>query len=247
MDIFAPSTYGDHIADIYDVWHDPRSEGTRDCVAFLTELADGGSALELGIGTGRVALPLAERGVRVVGIDASQNMIAKLCDKPGGADIEVHVGDFGDLSVPGRFSLVFAVFATFFGLVSQDAQVRCFRRVADRLEPGGSFVIEAFVPDLTRFDRGQRVSATAVSADEARLDVNRHDPVSQIITGQHISISEKGITMYPVQIRYAWPSELDLMARLAGLRLAERWSGWKGERFLADSGRHVSVYRKPRD
>jgi SAM-dependent methyltransferase len=201
-------------------------------------------ALELGIGTGRIALPLAARGVNVQGIDASEAMIARLREKAGGDAIPVTIADFGEVTVEGEFNLVYVVFNTFFALLTQEAQVRCFARVAERLTPTGAFVIEAFVPDPARFDLGQRVSARRVEVDRVQLDVSRHDPVNQVTIAQHILIGKEGIVLLPVQIRYAWPSELDLMARLAGLRLAARFQGWQREPFTSTSPGHVSVYTR---
>jgi SAM-dependent methyltransferase len=221
------STYGDAIADVYDEVHaelDP-----AEAVALLAELAGAGPVLELAIGTGRIALPLAERGLEVHGIDASQAMVAKLREKPGGDRIPVTMGDFADVDVEGRYSLVFVAFNTFFGLLTQEDQVRCFENVGTRLAEGGVFVLEAFVPDLTRFDRGQRVSVLNIEVDSVRLDVDRHDAVAQTVEAQHVLLSRSGIRFQPVRIRYAWPSELDLMARLAGLRLRDRWAGWNRE------------------
>jgi SAM-dependent methyltransferase len=214
-------------------------------VAFLVEHAAAGPVLELGVGTGRLALPLAARGVEVHGIDASERMVARLRSKPGGERLPVTVGDFTDVAVAGRFQLVFVAFNTFFALLTQDAQVRCMAGVAGRLLPGGAFVVEAFVPDLTRFDHGQEVSAVEVGLDRVRLDVARHDPVNQRVDSQHLELGPGGIRCDPVRVRYAWPGELDLMARLAGLALEERWAGWRREPFTAASAQHVSVYRKP--
>jgi SAM-dependent methyltransferase len=240
---YEASTYGDRIAAVYDAWVAPAVESTtQTTAAFLAELAGAGNALELGVGTGRVALPLAERGVAVHGIDVSEAMLARLRDKPGGADLPVTVGDFADVAVDGHFKLIYVVFNTFFGLLSQEEQVRCFANVARHLLPEGHFVIESFVPDPTLFDRGQRVSATRVETDRVQLDATRHDPVEQRVTTQHVHIGTEGIMLLPVQLRYAWPSELDLMARLAGLRLVHRFGGWQGEPFTAASPEHVSVY-----
>jgi len=239
---FDSSTYGERIAEVYDEWHaglDP-----SDAVAALAELAGAGPVLELAIGTGRIALPLAERGVEVHGIDASEAMVAKLREKPSGNRIPVTMGDFADVGVAGAYPLIFIGFNTFFALLTQEEQVRCFANVAARLEPGGAFVLEGFVPDLARFDRGQRVSAIEVELDVVRIDASRHDPVTQRVTSQHLVLTADGVRLYPVSLRYAWPTELDLMARLAGLELAERWGGWRKEPFTADSERHVSVYRR---
>ena len=243
MSDFGPSTYGDRIADIYDRYVDPSVGATTPlAVDFLAALAGGGRALELGVGTGRLALPLAERGVHVQGIDASQAMLDRLRAKPGGEDIALTLGDFADVAVDGDFDLIYVVFNTFFALLEQDRQVICFSQVAAHLTAHGVFVIEAFVPDPTLYDRGQRLSAVRVETDRVQLDASRLDPVTQRVTSQHILIGAEGIMLLPIQLRFAWPSELDLMARLAGLRLRERYGGWQGEAFSASSASHVSVY-----
>lgn len=244
MDRYAPETYGEAVADVYDemVVGGPWAEAATATAAFLAELAAGGRALELGIGTGRVALPLAGRGVEVHGIDASPRMVDRLRAKPGGAGIPVTIGDFADVAAPGDFDLVFVVFNTFFNLLSQAEQLRCLRNMAAKLRPGGSVVIEVFVPDPARFDRQQGVTANRIDLDRVRLDLARHDPVAQVITSQQLLIDETGVRMIPAQVRYAWPSELDLMARLAGLTLADRFGGWHREPFTADSRSHISVY-----
>jgi SAM-dependent methyltransferase len=198
--------------------------------------------LELAIGTGRLALPLAERGLEVRGIDASEAMVAKLREKPGGDRIPVTMGDFADVGVEGSYSLIFIGFNTFFALLTQEDQLRCFANVAEHLARGGVFALEAFFPDLARYDRGQRVNVIRLNPDEVMLDASLHDPVGQRVEAEHIVITEQGIRLYPVNLRYAFPAELDLMARLAGLELKERWGGWGREPFTADSPRHVSVY-----
>jgi SAM-dependent methyltransferase len=241
MDDYGPSTYGDRWAEVYDEWGGGETE-TGPAVDLLAELAGAGPALELAIGTGRIALPLAARGIEVHGVDASEAMVAKLREKPGGDDIPVTMGDFADVAVDGRYSLIFVVFNTFFGLLTQDDQVRCFANVAERLTAGGVFLLEAFVPLLARFDRDQRTSTMEVELDAVHLHADRHDPVGQLVRSQHVRIREDGIRLFPVQLRYAWPSELDLMARLAGLRLRDRWEGWRREPFTAASESHVSVY-----
>jgi SAM-dependent methyltransferase len=242
MDEYGPSTYGDRIADVYDAWFHPPSD--PDAAAdLLAELAGSGPALELAIGTGRIALPLATRGVEIQGIDASTAMVAKLREKPGGTDIPVMMGDFADVPVEGRFRLVFVVFNTLFALLTQDDQRRCLRNVAEHLTDDGVFVVEAFVPDIARFDRGQRVDARRVEPSRAFLDVSRHDAANQRVSSQLVVFEETGFRMFPVELRYVWPSELDLMAELAGLRLRERWGGWNHEPFIGE-GAHVSVYER---
>ena len=232
MNDYTASTYGDRIAERYDRMH---SDGpaTQATVNVLAGLAAGGRALELGIGTGRVALPLAARGVEVHGIDASRAMVAKLRAKPGGGAIAVTIGDFAAFQVDGRFDLIFVVFNTFFELVTQEAQVQCYRHVAAHLSPGGVFLIEAFVPDPGRFTRGQSLGVTRIDPDLVSLDVARHDPVAQRVYSQHLIFTESGTRLYPVQLRYAWPSELDLMARLAGLRLERIYGSLAADRRLA--------------
>jgi SAM-dependent methyltransferase len=237
-----PSTYGDRVAEVYDEHTALLGLDTEGAVERLAGLAAGGPVLELAIGTGRLALPLAERGLELHGIDASEAMVAKLREKPGGAGIPVTIGDFADVGVEGRYPLIFVGFNTFFALLSQEAQLRCFANVATRLTDRGIFVLEAFFPDLARYDRDQRVSVLRLDSDELVLDVSRHDPVEQRIEASHVMITEKGTKLYPVNLRYAFPSELDLMARLAGLELKERWGGWRKEEFGPRSPRHVSVY-----
>lgn len=243
MKEYTAATYGDRIAERYDDLH-PDGPATQAVANVLAGLAASGRALELGIGTGRVALPLAARGVEVHGIDTSRAMVAKLRAKPGGAAIPVTIGDFAAFRVGGRFDLVYVVFNTFFGLVTQEAQVQCFRHVAVHLKPGGVFVIEAFVPDPGRFTRGQSMSVNHVATDQVELDVARHDPLAQRVDSQHLIFTESGTRLYPVRLRYAWPSELDLMARLAGLRLRERWSDWSGAPFTAANSGHISLYQR---
>jgi SAM-dependent methyltransferase len=238
------SGYGDRIADVYDELYPevPTAGPVEVTVAFLGSLAGAGPALELGIGTGRVALPLQASGVEVHGIDASERMVARLRAKPGGDRIAVTIGDFGELSFDERFTLVYVPFNTFFGLPSQDDQISCMRSVARHLRPGGVFVIEAFVPDPSRFDHGQRVSAIRVEPDLVALEVTESDPVEQRSYSQHVLIREDGIRLWPVKIRYAFVAELDLMARSAGLRLRERWADWDRSSFASDSPKHISVY-----
>jgi SAM-dependent methyltransferase len=245
MKDYGPSTYGDRIAEVYDDWYQSRLDPS-DAVELLASLAGRGKALELGIGTGRVALPLAARGVPLTGIDASEAMVAKLRAKPGGDQIDVVIGDFADIDVPDTFSLIYVPFTTFFALRSQEEQVRCLRNVAEHLDPGGHFVMDAFVPDLERFgETGQATTAQIVAVDSVLIDAVRHDPLNQIIDGQHVVLTEKGTKLYPLHLRYCWPSELDLMARLAGLALLARFEDYDRTPFEANSARHVSVYRRP--
>lgn len=239
MERYDEMTYGERIADIYDKLYSDYEESAVD---LLQELAGRGRVLELGIGTGRVALPLHHRGVNVTGIDASKAMIEKLWVKSDGADIEVVQGNFVEINLDARFNLIYIVFNTFFGLQTQEEQVKCFRSVAEHLTQEGVFLIEVFVPDLCRFDNDQTVRVVHLNEDEVRLDVSRHSPVGQQVSSQHVLLSEKGVRLYPVKLRYAWPSELDLMARLAGLRLKHRWGSWDQGEFTGESGKHISVY-----
>jgi SAM-dependent methyltransferase len=233
--------YGDRMADIYDDLPLHPTD-TDDAAAHLAELAGAGPALELAIGTGRVGLPLARLGVAVSGIDASAAMVAKLRAKPGGDSIPVAIGDFADVDVDGRFAVIFIVYNTFFVLLDQARQRRCFERVTEHLAPGGRFVIEAFVPDPSRFERGQHIEVRHVGTDTAVLSVSRHDAATQRVDSLLVRLGDEGVRTWPVQIRYSYPSELDLMAESAGLSLEHRWGGWNREPFTDDSVKHVSVY-----
>ncbi len=214
-------------------------------VDFLAELAGSGRALELGIGTGRIALPLAQRGVRVHGIDLSAAMVARLRAKPGGDAVGVTIGDFATTTVDGTFSVAYLVFNTIENLTTQAAQVACFRNVAAHLEPGGCFVIEVAAPDLQRLPRGETLRAFQVS--ETRWGFDEYDVATQGLTSHHFEIVDGAVERLSVPFRYVWPAELDLMAELAGVRLRERWSGWKREPYTSDSRKHVSVWEKPAD
>ena len=235
------AAYGDRIADVYDELptHPPDADAAAACLA---DLAGSGPALELAIGTGRLALPLAERGVAVSGIDASEAMVAKLRAKPGGDRIPVAIGDFADVAVDGRFALICVVYNTFFALLDRDAQRRCFERVVDHLAPGGRFVIEAFVPDPSRFERGQHVEVRHIGVDFVLLSVSRHDAATQRVESLLVRLGNDSIRTWPVRIRYSYPDELDVMAEEAGLQLERRWDGWTRERFTTQSVKHVSVY-----
>ena len=238
--------FGEQMAAVYDRWYGTRraDETTQQSVAVLADLAAGGRVLELAIGTGRIALPLAATGLSVRGIDASEAMVAKLREKPGGDAIPVIIGDFADVAVDGAFDLVFLVFNTLFNLTSQADQVRCFQNVARHLTEDGVFVVEAFVPNLASFADGQSVRVVHTTADSTYLETAQHDPVAQRVRYQYLEISPDGVRMYPIPMRYAWPGELDLMARLAGLELRERWGGWDRSPFTASSSAHVSVYAR---
>jgi len=235
------STYGDRLADVYDEWFDTVDEAAIDRLA---ELSEGGRALELGIGTGRVALPLVARGIEVHGIDASEAMVATLRRRPGAESINVTMGNFADVQVAGEFRLIFVVFNTFFGLVTQEDQVRCFQNVAAHMGPDGTFVVEVFVPDMKRFTGGQELRTREVTTEHVSMQASLHDPVAQRVKSQYIVFSNNQVNNYPVEIRYCWPSELDLMSQLAGLRLRHRWSNWNRSEFNATSEKHISIYER---
>jgi SAM-dependent methyltransferase len=214
-------------------------------VAFLEETAGSGPALELAIGTGRIALPLSARGLHVDGVDIAPAMVEQLRTKPGGDRVDVTLGNFAEVPVHGRYRLIFVVFNSFFNLLTQEEQVRCFESVAAHLTDDGAFVIEAYSPAfLHRLRNHQYVEAEAIRVDEVRLDVLRHDAATQTIEESHVSLTRAGVRLNPVVQRYAWPAELDLMARIAGLRLRSRFGGWKREPFTSASELHVSVYER---
>jgi SAM-dependent methyltransferase len=210
-------------------------------VQFLADVARGGAALELGIGTGRLALPLSERGVRVHGIDVSAPMVERLRAKPGAHAVGVTIGDFATTRVDGSFRLVYLVFNTIMNLVTQDEQVACFRNAAAHLEPGGCFVIEVGVPGLQRLPPGETVRAFTVSP--TRLGFDEYDLAAQILYSHHYWVEDGRLETFSAPYRYVWPSELDLMARLAGMTLRERWSDWHRAPFRSDSTSHVSVWQ----
>jgi hypothetical protein len=234
-------SFDEEAAATYDA--DEQRGDEAETVDFLEQLARGGPALELAIGTGRIALPLAARGVRVDGIDFSEPMVARLRAKPGGDALSVTIGDFAAVPVQGEYRLIYLVFNTIFNLLTQDDQVRCFENVAPHLTDDGVFLVEALVPAyLYRLRDDQYVDAEAIAVGEVRFDVGRYDAVTQHLVETHVTLTRDGVRLGPIVTRYAWPSELDLMARIAGLRLKERWAGWNREPFTADSRRHVSVY-----
>jgi SAM-dependent methyltransferase len=212
-------------------------------VDFLAELAGSGRALELGIGTGRIALPLAARGVPVHGIELSKAMVAQLRTKPGGEEIGVTIGDFASTTVDGPFAVAYLVFNTIGNLTTQEAQVACFHNVAAHLEPGGCFVIEVGIPGLQRLPPGERFNVFDVS--EEHWGIDEYDVATQGLTSHHLELVDGRLVRHSLPFRYVWPAELDLMAQLAGMSLRERWSGWKREPFTNDSRKHVSVWEKP--
>jgi SAM-dependent methyltransferase len=236
--------FGERVAASYDDSSDVFEPGAVNAtVDVLAELADGGRALELGIGTGRIALPLAARGVPVHGIDLSRAMVDRLRAKPGGDSIGVAIGDFATTRMDGTFSLVYLVFNTIMNLTTQEAQVACFRNAAAHLDPGGRFVIEVRVPELRRLPPGQDVLPWHVSP--ARWVFYTYDAATQAMRGNYVNLVDGRGEYSTIPFRYVWPAELDLMAQLAGMRLRERWGGWRREPFTSDSGQHVSIWEKP--
>jgi len=238
-----PEFFGEHWADIYD---EGRDLDAAPAVEFLAGLAEGGRVLELATGTGRVALPLAARGIAVEGIEASEAMAARMRAKPGGDAIPVAIGDMADVQAEGPFRLVYLVYNTLYNLPNAERQADCFRNVARVLDPDGAFVLECFVLQPARYDRDQRVEALSVTESSVVLEVSRHDAAAQRLFKQHLVFDGGGFRGFPVALRYCWPSELDLMARQAGLELAERYAGWDRSAFGAESESHVSVYRPSR-
>ncbi len=212
-------------------------------VDFLADLAGDGDALELAVGTGRIALPLSGRGVRVSGIDLSPPMVTQLRAKPGAEAIAVTIGDMCTTRVDGSYRLAYLVFNTICNLTSQDAQVECFRNAAAHLEPGGCFVIEVGVPDLRRLPPGETVQPFLVSPTHLGFD-EYHDLTTQSFSSHHYYLHDGAFEFLSMPFRYVWPAELDLMARLAGMRLRERWSDWDRAPFTGDSRKHVSVWQK---
>ena len=237
--------FGEDVAARYDERYGDQADASvvDPMVDFLIEQAGGGSALELGIGTGRIALPLAQRGVRVHGIDLSDAMVARLRAKPGADQIGVAVGDFATTSVDATFSLAYLVANTITNLTTQDEQVACFENVSAHLEPGGRFVIEVFVPGLRRLSPGQIYQVFDVTRNHVGFD--EFDVASQGLISHHFWIEDGKVDVFSPPFRYVWPSALDLMARIAGMRLRERWGGWSREPFTGDSAKHVSVWEKP--
>jgi SAM-dependent methyltransferase len=238
---YDPRRDGDLLAEVYDTWHGEHPD-TDATVEFLARLAGSGPVLELGPGTGRIAIPLAERDLQIHGIEASPAMVERLKAKPGGQQVLVTLGDFADVGVEGRFTLAFAVFNTFTNLVNQEDQARCFANVAERLTGDGAFVIETLVPSADLVSTGQRINVLQVEADKLVLAASRYDRVSQRLRMLYVILEGGRLRLIPLNARLVWPSELDLMARLAGLRLRERWGGWLGEPFTAENRNHVSVY-----
>jgi SAM-dependent methyltransferase len=237
--------FGPRVAERFDerYAHQAHPDVVDPTVEFLADLAGGGAALELGIGTGRIALPLARRGVRVHGIDLSEAMVAKLRAKPDADQIDITIGDFATTRVEGTFALAFLVVNTIMNLTTQDEQVACFRNVAAHLGPGGCFVIEVMVPRLRRLPPGERFQPFDVSP--GHLGFDEYDVARQGLVSHHYWIEDGAVEVLSPQFRYVWPSELDLMAQLAGMRLRERWSDWTRAAFTSASDKHISVWEKP--
>lgn len=239
-----PSTYGDTLAEIYDDLYGDAPDQAIEVLAQL--IGNGGRALELGIGTGRFTLPLVARGIQVHGIDASQLILDKLHAKPGGRDIPVTVGDFAHLGpIAGApFDFAFCTFSSLFLLPNQEDQVSCFQGTAELLRPGGKFLTETFFPDLTRYGKDQPTYVSGLERNEVLLEASQHNAVTQRISCRFIRLRGGEVRIIPVELRYAWPSELDLMARMAGLRLVQRWSNWEQHAFVPGSFKYISVFEK---
>jgi SAM-dependent methyltransferase len=236
-----PGLFGRLWATGYDAGTNP---DPGPAVEFLAPLAEGGPALELAIGSGRVALPLAARGVAVEGIEASGEMVALMRAKPGGVDIPVVIGDMADVDVTGPYPLVYLVFNTLFNLTVAGRQADCFRNVARVLAPGGAFVIEAFVPDPADFDRDEQVQVRSVTEDSVTLRLHSYDRAAQTFIRQTVTLDSAGVHLAPFAMRYLWPEQIDELAGQAGLRLAERYADWGRQPFRAGSKSHISVYRQ---
>ena len=243
MERFDPAgSFGPDVAARYD---ELARGDEAEAAAFLADVARGGRALELAIGTGRIALPLAELGVTVDGIDLSVDMVERLRDKPGGATLDVTIGDMSVVGTGRSYQLVYLVFNTIFNLLTADDQIRCFENAARHLSDDGAFVVETAVPGAwVTPERPEYVRAERVDRDEIVLDVARYDPVSQLLEENHVRVAAEGITMSPIVCRLITPGEMDLMARIAGLELTERFGNWRRDPFDADSRAHVSVYHR---
>ncbi len=241
---FEPDTFGRLYADLYDGRHDPGT--TEASVALISDLAGPDARiLELAIGTGRMALPLAAKGHHIEGIDGSPDMVTQMRAKPGGEAIPVTIGDMADVGRDGPFEVAFLVFNTLFNLTSQEAQVRLFQNLGTRLKPGGRFLVETFIPDFSAFSDHQRMTTRQVEMEMLDFEAIHHDPISQTLRMQRVRMTPEGNTLSPLVLRYATPPEIDLMAQLGGLRLTDRWSDWDRSPFTADSKMHISVYEKP--
>jgi SAM-dependent methyltransferase len=246
MEGFDPRTsFGYEVSKRYDAV-DTRGD-EQETVAFLARLAAKQDALEFAIGTGRIALPLTTAGVRVDGIEQSRHMVDRMREKPGGNNLEVTIGDMSRVTTGRAYRLVYLVYNTIGNLLTQDDQVRCFQNAARHLADDGVFVLECRIPSSPARPGHQYVDAEHIAAGHVMLDVGRYDPVTQILDLNHVRISAAGLTLVPISLRLAHPPEFDLMARIAGLRLRERWGGWNGDPYTAASWRHISVYERSHD
>jgi SAM-dependent methyltransferase len=243
MKDFDPKTsFGDEVSRRYDAEETRGDE--QDTVAFLARLAGRRAALELAVGTGRIALPLTRAGVHVDGIELSQDMVDRMREKPDGDTVEVTMGDMSSVTTGRTYGLVYLVYNTIGNLLTQDDQVRCFENAARHLADDGVFVLECRVPAAPAWPGHQRVAAERIEVDQVVLDVGRYDPLTQILDENQIRLGSEGVEFGPIRLRLAQPPEFDLMARIAGLRLRDRWGGWNGEPYTAASWRHVSVYER---
>jgi SAM-dependent methyltransferase len=241
MEDFDPRTsFGYEVSKRYDT-ADTRGDEDQ-TVAFLAGLAGHAPALEFAVGTGRIALPLARTGVRVDGIEQSQDMVDRMREKHAGDTIAVTIGDMSRVTTGRKYGLVFLVYNTIGNLLTQDDQIRCFENAARHLDRDGVFVLECAVPAAPQRPYRQYVDAEQITAAGVMLEVCQYDPVTQILDKSHVRITADGNVLTPISLRLAWPPEFDLMARIAGLRLRDRWGGWNGEPYTAASWRHVSVY-----
>ena len=242
MEDFGAQSFGEIYAADYDERQDPGN--TKASVELIAELAGSGRVLELAVGTGRVALPLAKLGLEVHGIDASQHMLDKLHEKPGAESLTTSICDMANVEAPGTYDFVYLIFNTITNLTTQEDQVSCFKSVAKLLNPGGAFLIENFIQDLTLFKDHQYTRTLEIEVDGAVLDMGKHDLVNQLVECQRVVINAQGTQMRPLPYRYVWPQELDLMAELAGMHLEHRWGDWDKSPFTRDSRKHVSLYKK---
>jgi SAM-dependent methyltransferase len=238
--------FGERVAERYDDSLGEMGDHAvvESTVDFLAALAGDGGALELGIGTGRIALPLAKRGIRVHGIDLSEAMVARLRAKPGGDAIGVTIGDFATTRVDGTFSLAYILFNTIMNVTTQDAQIACFENAAAHLEPGGCFVVEVMIPALRVLPPGETIHVFSYT-NPTRFGFDEYDVANQGLISHHYGVPGDGsFGRASIPFRYAWPAEFDLMARIAGMTLRERWSSWNREPFTSDSTTHVSVWER---
>ena len=237
--------FGEDVARQYDDSDEPEFDAAviRSTVDFLAGLAGQGRALEFAIGTGRIAIPLAERGLDVHGIDLSTAMVSRLRAKPGGKSMPVAIGDFSTTIVEGEFSLVYLLYNTIENVTTQAGQVAAFRNAAHHLAPGGAFLIECLMPELRRLPPGERY--VVFDFGERHWGIDEYDVANQGLVSHHFNVVDGRVEYGAWPFRYVWPAELDLMAELAGLRLRERWSGWAREPFTSDSRKHISIWEKP--